>query len=328
MAQVQSKQFGYRHTCQAIRRAVKQVLGENHIRPSTKRGNKELNIAIHRLALQPYSTLDDAAQVGQALGQQIVDLSKEKGKTDLDGGIIRQIVLLGDIPTAPKQMAKPAKTPQVVVSPPKTQTMVAATNQPKVDTSAVKEVATVADRPSPSQSTKDLARDTEIVTAPTATTPVESAMATDADELEKETVDAEVDTQPAAATVVTDTGTAATEPDAAEPDVEVETESDADIDAEAEMDEAVDTQSTAATVAADVDPDEATNLDKTEPAEDVVEVDAESELDETEPAEDVVEVDAESEVDANADTEVELEAAAATDAPTDKRPDVVGTQAK
>ncbi len=107
--------LGTRQIENALRRGAKTALVANGIEPSTRRGNKELTLAVQRLAQQTYSTIEEAIQTGEALGQKIVELSQAKGKTDLDGGIVRQMMLTGEIPTVVKVTAKPAKTTPVVV---------------------------------------------------------------------------------------------------------------------------------------------------------------------------------------------------------------------
>ncbi|MBE9155440.1 hypothetical protein IQ265_01085 [Nodosilinea sp. LEGE 06152] len=118
MASTQTSTPGNRQVQQALRRGAKAALVAGGIQPSTRRGNKELTLAVQRLAQQPYSTLEEATQAGAALGQKIVEISQAKGLTDLDGGIVRQLMLTGDIPTVTKATAKPAKTtPVSVVAP-------------------------------------------------------------------------------------------------------------------------------------------------------------------------------------------------------------------
>jgi hypothetical protein len=127
MTQGYQAKLGYRQVCRTIRRATKQVLVANALQPATKRGNKELSIAINHLALQAYDNLEAATEAGQVLGQQIVDLSKAKGKTNLDSGIVRQLLLSGAIPTVTKPKAKLAKATPVVVIPAKSSTLSAVT---------------------------------------------------------------------------------------------------------------------------------------------------------------------------------------------------------
>lgn len=110
MALVNQSTLTVRQIQAALQRGAKDTLVASGIQPATRRGNKELTLAVQRLAQQSYSTLDEATQAGQALGQKIVDRSQAKGTTDLDGGIIRQLLLTGEIPTVAKVKAKPAKT--------------------------------------------------------------------------------------------------------------------------------------------------------------------------------------------------------------------------
>ncbi|MGF1568027.1 MAG: hypothetical protein ACFCVD_08135 [Nodosilinea sp.] len=117
MVKTNPSSLGYRQIRQAMRRAAKDVLVANGIEPSTRRGNKELDLALQRLARQSYDSLEVATEVGQALGQKIVELSQAQGTTNLDGGIVRQMLLTGEIPTVPKLSQKPPKTTPVVMMP-------------------------------------------------------------------------------------------------------------------------------------------------------------------------------------------------------------------
>ncbi|HZG40855.1 MAG TPA: hypothetical protein VEZ50_19425 [Nodosilinea sp.] len=119
MVSVNHSTLSPRQVQQALGRGAKDVLVANGIQPSNRRGNKELTLAVQRLAQQTYSTLDDATQAGQALGQKIVDISQANGKTELDGGIVRQLMLTGEIPAVTKVTTKPAKSnPMVVIGAP------------------------------------------------------------------------------------------------------------------------------------------------------------------------------------------------------------------
>lgn len=118
MASTQTSPLSVRQIQQTLQRAAKETLVESGLRPATRRSKKELDLAVQRLAQQPYSTLNDATQAGQSLGQKIVERSQARGKTELDAGIIRQLMLTGDIPTVAKVApAKPAK-PAPAVAPP------------------------------------------------------------------------------------------------------------------------------------------------------------------------------------------------------------------
>ena len=119
MASVNHPSPSVRQIYQALRRGAKEALVANGIQPSTRRGSKELTLAVQRLAQQSYGSLDEATQTGQALGQTIAERSQAQGKTDLDGGIVRQMMLTGEIPTVTKVTTKPTKTTPVVVATPK-----------------------------------------------------------------------------------------------------------------------------------------------------------------------------------------------------------------
>ena len=119
MASVNHSSPSVRQIYQALRRGAKEALVANGIQPSTRRGSKELTLAVQRLAQQSYGSLDEATQTGQALGQTIAERSQAQGKTDLDGGIVRQMMLTGEIPTVTKVTTKPTKTTPVVVATPK-----------------------------------------------------------------------------------------------------------------------------------------------------------------------------------------------------------------
>ena len=127
MASVHQSTLTGRQIQAALRRGVKDTLVASGIQPATRRGNKELTLAVQRLAQHSYSTLDEATQAGQALGQKIADRSQAKGTTELDGGIIRQLLLTGEIPTVAKAKAKPAKT--AAVSEPQAKASVAPSNE-------------------------------------------------------------------------------------------------------------------------------------------------------------------------------------------------------
>jgi hypothetical protein len=149
-ASTQAFTLGTRQIQQALRRGAKAVLVAGGIQPSTQRGNKELTLAVQRLAQQSYSTLEEATQTGEALGQKIVEISQAKGLTDLDGGIVRQMMLTGDIPTVTKATTKPAKTAPVVIAEPKASELAPAPAIAEVEVvepAEVEEDAIAADEP-------------------------------------------------------------------------------------------------------------------------------------------------------------------------------------
>ncbi|GAB4235727.1 MAG: hypothetical protein Kow00121_63190 [Elainellaceae cyanobacterium] len=98
------------HIEKSISKGVKKVIAESGIDPSTRRGNKELSYLIKRLAKQPIRDLKAATQVGEDLGQKIVALSRQLGRENLDQGIIRKLVIAGDLPAIAELSASEAQS--------------------------------------------------------------------------------------------------------------------------------------------------------------------------------------------------------------------------
>ncbi|MBE9136498.1 hypothetical protein IQ254_04675 [Nodosilinea sp. LEGE 07088] len=118
MASANSSDLGIRQIQQTLWRAAKTTLIDGGIQPNTRRGNKELDLAVQRLAQQPYRTIDEVNQAGQDLGQKIIEISQAQGKTNLDGGIVRQMMLTGEIATVTKAVA--TKPTPIAASQPQT----------------------------------------------------------------------------------------------------------------------------------------------------------------------------------------------------------------
>ncbi|NJR62256.1 MAG: hypothetical protein HC769_27600, partial [Cyanobacteria bacterium CRU_2_1] len=85
-----------------IEKGTKKVIAESGINLSTRSGNKELHHLIRKVANQPFSSLEAATRFGEELGQKIVELSQKLGKTNLDQGVIRQLILQKEIPAIPE----------------------------------------------------------------------------------------------------------------------------------------------------------------------------------------------------------------------------------
>ena len=83
-------------------RSAKNILAEQGLNPSTKRGNKELTIVVKRLASTPCNDMQLARDVGITLGEAIVALSQKLGKTHLDQGIIQQLSVQDALPSLPE----------------------------------------------------------------------------------------------------------------------------------------------------------------------------------------------------------------------------------
>lgn len=78
-------------------KGVKTTLYAEKVVSATKRGNKELKHLIHRLSLLAFDSSSQAVQVGQQLGQRIVERSRLRKKGHLDSAVIRAIALESDL---------------------------------------------------------------------------------------------------------------------------------------------------------------------------------------------------------------------------------------
>ncbi|PSN13730.1 hypothetical protein C7293_14640 [filamentous cyanobacterium CCT1] len=187
MASTQAAPLGNRQIQQALRRGAKAALVAGGIQPSTRRGNKELTLAVQRLAQQPYSTLKEATQTGETLGQKIVEISQTKGLTHLDGAVVRQMMLIGDIPTVTKASAKPEKTTPVVVAAPQApEPAPATTAKAKLEEAAVEVVEPAETEAEESVAVEDAIAEEPAETEAEESVAVEDAIAAEAVEAEAE----------------------------------------------------------------------------------------------------------------------------------------------
>lgn len=147
-----------------LKQGAKSALIASGIEPSSRRGNKELNILVKRLAQQPYADLNEATEAGKVLGQQIAQKSQEKGKQALDGSLVRQMVLQGEmaspanvsVPAESKVAPAPAKAP----APSSQDDLVEAAATTVIDTSAPSSTASAAS-PAPAEAPLDPAPSSE-----------------------------------------------------------------------------------------------------------------------------------------------------------------------
>ena len=94
---VQNQQPQKRQTQRALRQGAKAVLISRGMNPSTRRGNRELEMLLDKLAQKSYASAEDALHMGEALGWEIVKLSERRGQTHLDASVIRQVAQSGDL---------------------------------------------------------------------------------------------------------------------------------------------------------------------------------------------------------------------------------------
>jgi hypothetical protein len=90
---------------QSIRKSAKRIIAASGIHTSTRKGNKELDFVVRQLAQDPAASLAIATTVGETLGQKIVELSRQRGKTHLDRGVIYQLVVQNDLPVVTEAQA-------------------------------------------------------------------------------------------------------------------------------------------------------------------------------------------------------------------------------
>jgi hypothetical protein len=76
-----------------LKKTIKTVVIQKGINPSTRQGNKELELLVRKISKNSFNNLQQAKMVGEKLGETIVEFSQQKGKNYLDKGVIRQIVI-------------------------------------------------------------------------------------------------------------------------------------------------------------------------------------------------------------------------------------------
>jgi hypothetical protein len=128
-----------------IKKSTKKILSENGISP-TRSGNKELDHLVTRLLNQSFGSPEAATRAGEELGQQIVGLSQKLGKTNLDQGIIRRLILQGDLPVAAQVAAPQPNAPGAATSS-KAAAPTPASEVPAVQTSSEPEPVSAQDSP-------------------------------------------------------------------------------------------------------------------------------------------------------------------------------------
>ncbi|MBP0004384.1 MAG: hypothetical protein J7642_11825 [Cyanobacteria bacterium SBC] len=99
-----------------IKKAVKQVLSQKGIDSSTRKGNKELNFVVQKIAKGIDRNIQAAEEMGKLLGEKIVEISQKFDKKHLDRGILQQLVLDKSFATTFKLVRDEAIPSQKTVS--------------------------------------------------------------------------------------------------------------------------------------------------------------------------------------------------------------------
>ena len=74
-----------------IKTSIKKAIASKGINTTTRQGNKELKFLIGKIAQHSFDSLEQATNIGEKLGEKIVEISQKQGKQNLDGGVIRQL---------------------------------------------------------------------------------------------------------------------------------------------------------------------------------------------------------------------------------------------
>lgn len=80
-----------------LKKTIKGVIAQQGIKPSTRKGNKELDILIKQIAKKPFTSELEVKNLAQTVGESLIKLSKAQKKIYLDKGIVRQLYLQQDL---------------------------------------------------------------------------------------------------------------------------------------------------------------------------------------------------------------------------------------
>ncbi|WP_013325137.1 GatB/YqeY domain-containing protein [Gloeothece verrucosa] len=72
-----------------LKKSLKKVVSLNGINSATKNGNKELEVFLAKIRENTFTSTAQAEKIGNSIGSRIVELSQQKGKKNLDQGVIR-----------------------------------------------------------------------------------------------------------------------------------------------------------------------------------------------------------------------------------------------
>ncbi len=97
MTQLSQKEFSPKTLQKLLKKSIKKVVAEKGISPTTRKGNRELELLVKKIAKQPFNSLEQARRIGEKLGEKIVEISQQRGKENLDKGVIRQLAIQGEM---------------------------------------------------------------------------------------------------------------------------------------------------------------------------------------------------------------------------------------
>jgi len=78
-------------------RSAKEFIAARGLNTTTRKGSKELELLIKKITGQSLSDREQATQIGQKVGEKIVELSRQKAKHNLDKGVVRQLAAQKEI---------------------------------------------------------------------------------------------------------------------------------------------------------------------------------------------------------------------------------------
>ena len=164
MRQESQATFSTKKLVKFIAKTVKENVASKGIHLTTRKGNKELELLVRSLCKKKsFTNLEEAREVGERLGEKIVQISQQRNKKDLDRGVIRFLASEGEILTVIG-----FSTEETVVS-----------SQPTDNTDANGELATI--------NTPELTEETVVSSQPTDNTDADGEVATiDTPELTEE----------------------------------------------------------------------------------------------------------------------------------------------
>ena len=99
----------------ALNKAIKKILAQHQINPTTKKGNKQLKFFLSKIAQRNFPNLEEADRIGEQLGEQIVSICTKSNKKILDRGVVVQLANISSIesliPTFPEEDKQTLQAP-------------------------------------------------------------------------------------------------------------------------------------------------------------------------------------------------------------------------